>query len=311
MKSLLIVSGVVLSVAALLVVGTPSDVAANAQMSAPILFDDFSYTDKQQMKRNGWIIRTEPGWPGVPGATWLEQNVWTLKDASRANNWIVRMTSTTNGTAENTTQAQLCHQRKYFEGTYAARVRFTGPGSGNEADQIVQSFYTISPLKAPMDPDYSELDWEYLPNGGWGIDGPTLYATTWETFSPEPNWKKDNVFKSTNGSQAGWHTLVTQVVDKRVRYFIDGKLFVEHSGEYYPEDTMSINFNLWFIRDGMVKSNAKRAYQEDIDWVFFQADTGLMPEQVEAAVADLRRKQVKFRDTVPAKSPALISPCNF
>jgi len=311
MKTFLIVTAVVLSVAALLVIGTPSDVSANAQMSAPILFDDFSYTDKQQMKRNGWIIRTEAGWPGVPGAAWLEQNVWTLKDAGRANNWILRMTSTTNGTAENTTQAQICHQRKYFEGTYAARVRFTRPGSGNEADQIVQSFYTISPLKAPMDPDYSELDWEYLPNGGWGIDGPTLYATTWETFSPEPNWKKDNVFKAENGSQAGWHTLVTQVVDKRVRYFIDGKLFVEHGGEYYPEDTMSINFNLWFIKDGMVKANAKRAYQEDIDWVFFQADTGLMPEQVEAAVADLRRKQVKFRDTVPAKTPPLVSPCNF
>ena len=69
----------------------------------------------------------------------------------------------------------------------------------------MQSFYTISPLKAPMDLDYSELDWEYLPNGGWGIDGPTLYSTTWETFSPEPNWKKDNVFKTTNGERGGWH----------------------------------------------------------------------------------------------------------
>jgi hypothetical protein len=28
-------------------------------------------------------------------------------------------------------------------------------------------------------------------------------------------------------------------------------------------------------------------------------------------VADYRRKQVKFRDTVPAKVPALVSPCNF
>ena len=61
-----------------------------------------------------------------------------------------------------------------------------------------------------------------MPNGGWGIDGPTLYATTWETFSPEPNWKKDNVFKTTNGSQAGWHTLVTQVLNGEVKYFVDG-----------------------------------------------------------------------------------------
>jgi hypothetical protein len=281
-----------------------------AAAPAAMLFDDFSYTDKQQMKKNGWIIRTEAGWPGVPGATWLDQNVSTLKDGSGANNWIVRMTATTSGTAESTTQAQFCQQRKFMEGTYAARVRFyDAPGTGPDGDQVVQSFYTISPLKAPMDLDYSELDWEYLPNGGWGIDGPTLYSTTWETFSPEPNWKKDNVFQTTNGSEAGWHTLVTQVSDQKVKYFRDGKLFAEHGGNYYPEDTMSINFNLWFIRDGMLKSNERRHYQEDIDWVYFQANTALTPEQVEAAVAAMRKKSVKFRDTVPSKN--LNSPCNF
>jgi hypothetical protein len=281
-----------------------------AAAPAAMLFDDFSYTDKQQMKKNGWIIRTEAGWPGVPGATWLDQNVSTLKDGSRENNWIVRMTATTSGTGESTTQAQFCQQRKFMEGTYAARVRFyDAPGTGPDGDQVVQSFYTISPLKAPMDLDYSELDWEYLPNGGWGIDGPTLYSTTWETFSPEPNWKKDNVFQTTNGSEAGWHTLVTQVSDQKVKYFRDGKLFAEHGGNYYPEDTMSINFNLWFIRDGMLKSNERRHYQEDIDWVYFQANTALTPEQVEAAVAAMRKKSVKFRDTVPSKN--LNSPCNF
>lgn len=276
------------------------------------LFDDFSYTNKRQLTRNGWIIRTVAGWPGVPGATWKEDGVSILPDPSQRNNRILRMTSSTDGTSANTFQTQICHQRKYLEGTYAARVRFTdAPVSGPGGDQIVQSFYTISPLKAPMDLDYSELDFEYLPNGGWGIDGPTLYATTWETFSPEPNWKKDNVFETLRVSQDGWHTLVTQVLNQKVRYFVDGKLFAEHGGSYYPEDTMSINFNLWFIRDGMTKATETRQYQEDIDWVFYQAGVGLTPEQVEAAVAAMRRKSVKFRDTVPAKVPALISPCNF
>jgi hypothetical protein len=105
--------------------------------------------------------------------------------------------------------------------------------------------------------------------------------------------------------------LVTQVMDQKVRYFADGKLFAEHGGNYYPEDTMSINFNLWFIRDGMIKSTERRQYYEDIDWVFFQANTALTPEQVEAAVAAQRRTSGKFRDTVPAKVPALKSPCNF
>src|SRR5215203_3131833 len=278
----------------------------------PLLFEDFSYANKEQLKKNGWIVRTEAGWPGIPGATWSEDGVSLLKDPNQSNNTILRMTSSTDGTGANTTQSQICHERKYLEGTYAARVRFTdSPVSGPGGDQIVESFYTISPLKAPMDPDYSELDYEYLPNGGWGIEGPTLYATTWESFYPEPNWKKDNVFKTTGGSQAGWHTLVTQVVDKNVRYFVDGKLFVEHGGNYYPEDTMSINFNLWFIRDGMTKEKEVRKYQEDIDWVFHQAGVALTPEQVEATVAAMRRKSVKFRDTVPAKVPALVSPCNF
>jgi hypothetical protein len=227
-------------------------------------------------------------------------------------NMILRVTSSTDGTPSNTQQAQICQQRKFFAGTYAARVRFSdNPVSGPGGDQIVQSFYTISPLKAPMDPDYSELDYEYLPNGGWGISGPTLYATTWETFSPEPNWKKDNVFQTTNGSQAGWHIMVTQVIDQKVRYFVDGKLFAEHGDNYYPEDTMSINFNLWFIRDVMTGAKESRSYEEDIDWVFFQANSSLTPAEVERRVSELRRKRISFRDTVPAKVPKLVSPCNF
>ena len=282
------------------------------QTKPQILFDDFSYTNNKQLKKHGWIIRTAAGWPGVPGATWAEDGVSLIKETDGSSNRILRMTSSTDGNGANTRQTQICHQRKYFEGTYAARVRFSdAPVSGPGGDQIVESFYTISPLKAPMDPDYSELDWEYLPNGGWGIDGPTLYATTWETFSPEPNWKKDNVFKTASGSQAGWHTLVTQVAGGKVSYFVDGNLFAEHAGEYYPEDTMSINFNLWFIRDGMAKTTETRRYQEDIDWVFHQAGTALTPEQVEATVAALRRKSIKFQDTVPAKVPALTTPCDF
>jgi hypothetical protein len=222
------------------------------------------------------------------------------------------MISATDGTGPNTYQTQICHQRKYLEGTFAARVRFVDrPTDGPSGDQLVESFYTISPLKAPWDPDYSELDFEYLPNGGWGLTGPTLFTTSWRTFSPEPNWKKDNVFNTSNGSIAGWHTLVTQVSGGKVKYFIDGNPLAEHGGQYYPRSLMSINFNLWFIRDAAVKSNAVRRYQEDIDWVFHEAKKILAPEEVEAKVAALRRRSVKFQDTVPAPVPALISPCDY
>jgi len=290
-----------------------SKTAPFGKYAPQILFDDFSYSGRREMARHGWIVRTAAGWPGVPGATWWPEGVTFLDDAARGRaGRILRMTSSTDGTGEHTKQTQICHQRKYFEGTYAARVRFTDePLQGPGGDQLVESFYTISPLKAPMDADYSELDFEYLPNGGWGVAGPTLYETTWETFSPEPNWKKDNVFDMTKGTRAGWHTLVTQVAGGKVRYFVDGKQQAEHGDRFYPESLMSINFNLWFIKDGAAKVQGARSYNEDIDWVFFEAKAALTPDEVESRVAALRRQSVKFRDTVPAPSPALDSPCNF
>ena len=289
-----------------------SATAQNTRLPNQILFDDFSYTNQEQLKKNGWIVRTVDGWPGVPGAKWLDTNVTLLKDPTNPKNRILRMTSSTDGTPANTTQTQICHQRKYLEGTYAARVRFAdAPVSGPDGDQLVQSFYTISPLKAPMDLDYSEFDWEYLPNGGWGIDGPTLYSTTWETFSPEPNWKKDNVFKTRTATRAAGIRSLLRSPAAKSRYFLDGKLFVEHGGEYYPEDTMSINFNLWFVRDGMIDSQRVRKYEEDIDWVFFQAGAGMTPEQVESVSLTCDDSRSNSVDTVPPKVPALESPCNF
>jgi hypothetical protein len=169
----------------------------------------------------------------MPGATWAADGVSLVADPDRAGNRLLRMTSSTDGSGANTRQTQICHQRKYLEGTYAARVRFVDlPTEGPSGDQLVESFYTISPLKAPMDPDYSELDFEYLPVGGWGIAGPTLYATSWRTFSPEPNWQKDNVFDTSSGSKAGWHTLVTQVSGGTVKYFIEARHWPTTAAKY-------------------------------------------------------------------------------
>lgn len=273
-------------------------------------FDDFTYTSQAEMQRRGWIVRAAPGWPGVPGATWRKEGVTFRRDPDRRGNRLLRMSSSTDGTPANTTQTQICHQRKYLEGTYAARVRFSdAPSHGPDGDQLVQAFYTISPLKEPWDLDYSELDFEYLPNGGWGIEGPTLYGTTWETFSPEPNWKKDNLFDTIREPQGGWHTLVLQVAEGKVKYFIDGRPFAEHGGNYYPESPMSINFNLWFIRDGLAKSPDRRTYHKDIDWVFHDANRVRSPAQVEAWVAEMRRRRDPFRDTVAATN--LNSPCDL
>src|ERR687898_566536 len=62
-----------------------STVSATKQ-TAPLLFEDFTYANKNDLRNNGWIIRTEAGWPGIPGATWWEEGVSILKDPDNRNN---------------------------------------------------------------------------------------------------------------------------------------------------------------------------------------------------------------------------------
>ncbi len=277
--------------------------------SSQILFDDFSYSTRDEMIANGWIVRSGSGLPGVPGATFRPENVSFVDYPDQAGNRLLRMTSSTDGTSKNTYQTQICHQRKYLEGTYAARVRFSDePASGADGDQVVETFYTITPYTKALDPDYSEMDYEYLPNGGWGGPSLSLYVTTWETVQIEP-WNADNTSNSIQGSLAGWHTFVTQVTGGTVRYFVDGKLIAQHGGKYYPDAPMSINFNLWFISGGLIQAGGVREYQEDIDWVFHEAGTSLMPDEVNAKVNELRNASIKFQDTVPPGIQE--SPCDL
>ena len=273
------------------------------------LFDDFSYATPDEMTANGWVIRDGSGWPGVSGARFRSDNVSFVDHPDQTANRLLRMTSSTDGTSENTYQTQICHQRKYLEGTYAARVRFSdAPVSGIDGDQVVETFYSITPYVQALAPDYSEMDYEYLPNGGWGNPELTFFVTTWETVQIEP-WNADNTSNSLQGSQADWHTLVTQVSGGTVHYFIDGTLIAQHDGNYYPDAPMSINFNLWFIDGGLVQGEGVREYQEDIDWVFHEAGALLTPEEVNARVSELRNASVKFQDTV---LPGIqTSPCDL
>jgi hypothetical protein len=304
------------------VVPTPVPPTATPEPQPPILFDDFRYDDQAALAANGWVVRTAPGWPGVPGATWWPEGISfhdsdSLGDAAsaagRPGDRVVRLASATNGTGDGTRQSQLCQQRKFLEGTYAARLLFSdAPAFGPDGDQVVQTFYTISPLAADLDPDYSELDFEYLPNGGWGNPAHTFFFTTWETFRPEPNWLADNVSGQVTGSQAGaWRTVVLQVLAGQVRYFVDGVERAAHGDKFYPEVVMSINFNLWFIANGQAASREERQYEEYVDWVYHQAGAALSPDEVEAAVAGLRASGTAFVDTVPAMEPVLPTPCDF
>lgn len=299
-----------------LLLATPERPQAAAMTARPrVLFDDFSYRGTDPLFRfwqHGWRIRSAQGWPGMAGASWSTGAVSFISDRVRRGNRLLRLTSVTDGTAAGTSQAQICQRRKFFEGTYATRVRFSdGPSFGPDGDQIVETFYAISPLEAPLDPKYSELDWEYLANGGWGVTAPTLFVTTWETARLDP-FLADNTYTTAAGSLDGWHTLVLQVSGGGVKYYLDGRLLASHGGKYYPEVPMSINYNLWFIEGGLLLPGGNpRHYHEDVDWVYYQAGVALSPHVVAAQVARLRTSHVAFRDTVPSERPPLDSPCNF
>ncbi len=233
------------------------------------LFDDFHYSSSAdaRLTQNGWTPRSYQGGPGVPGATWSAS---AITFPASGSDQVMQLTASTDGTAAGTRHAELYStQKRYLDGTYASRVRFTDtPVSGNDGDHINQTFFTISPLNGDLDPTYSELDIsEYLPNGGWGEQGPINYQTSWYTYRNDP-WYADNMHTEQRSSLDGWHTLVAQVAGGHILYYIDGVLVGDHSGKYYPRQTMTINWNLWFI-DTAAHTGSTSTYVQQVDWVLF------------------------------------------
>jgi hypothetical protein len=291
---------VTLAAAALTAAGVATAQNSSAAVSCGSLFDDFSYSSRTDpaLGANGWSVRTESGGPGVPGARWSADNItFPTSDGQK----VAQLTGTTNGTGSGTTQAEfLTRDRKFMEGTYLARVKFAdAPVSGSDGDHINETFFTISPLAAPMDPTYSELDFsEYLPNGGWGGSGPTNYETTWYTYQADP-WVADNQSSQQTRSLAGWHDVMATVGDGHVKYYIDGALVGDHSGKYYPRQNMVLEFNQWFI-DTAGHSGGTSTWQEQVDYVYHAKKQVLTPAQVSAQVSAYRSSGVSHADTVTA-----------
>ena len=290
--------------------------AALAAADPPLFFDDFGYAGTEALRAGGWLLREAPGHPGVPGAAWRPDAVQLIDDPAQHGNRLLRLTARTDGTPAGTVQAQVCHARKSLYGTYAARVRLTdAPTSGVGGDPIIQTFYAVSPLRHDFDPEFSEIDWEYLPSGGWGSAKTRIYAIAWQTVRVEP-WQAHNQPQEVFGSQAGWHTLQMQVQDPRAggrsRWFIDGNEVAQHGGRNHPVVPMSINFNLWFSPGGLLPpSSESRVWVQDIDWVLHAADRVLTPQEVQAEVKRLRTRGITRIDTVPRPQPPLADRCDF
>lgn len=247
-------------------------------------FDDFNYgiNGGHPTEQNGWHISNRGGGPG-PGTFKTSQ----ITFAEEAGDTVMHMdASVVNGQLY---KAEISStEQKFLQGTYAARVKFsdmTLQGIDNNADKLVQTFFTITPLAAPMDPDYGEIDFEYLPKGGWGTKGSTMFMTTWETYNPNP-WQKVGKTDTLTGSLDGWHTLVFTVDNGLVTYYMDGQLVAQHGDIYYPETPMYIAFNHWFI-SGDTSDMNERHYRQSVDWMYFNGTDIYTPAQVEQRVAEL------------------------
>ncbi|AZM73711.1 glycosyl hydrolase family protein [Streptomyces sp. KPB2] len=264
------------------------------------LFDDFDYGSHSDpaLSAHGWSVRANSGGPGVPGATWDPSKVTFV---SSGGNSVMNLETSTAGTGASTTQTEvLTKSTKFRNGTYAARVRFSdAPKSGPDGDHLVQTFFTINDLKAPMADDYAEYDFEYLPNGGWGEPSNILYTTSWETYDPDP-WQAVNQHSEQRSSYAGWHDLVVTIDDSAITYYVDGQVFGTHDARYLPERPMSINFNQWLIDLNGQTSTTPRAYDQQVDYVLHVKDQVLTPAEVAAKVAGYRAAGTGFVDEVPA-----------
>jgi hypothetical protein len=206
----------------------------------------------------------------------------------------VQLQSSTMGTGATTSEAEMYLPRKFFEGTYGTRIFFNDtPASGADGDHLVTTFFTICVpcLAFDLDPNYRENDFEYLPNGGWGVTGSVFFMTTWDTYRAQP-WRAINESTSVRASFAGWHVLVMQVSGGRVKYFIDGALMADHGGIYYPEGPMTLNYNLWFIDGTGAGGSVPRVWQQRMDWFYFAKDAVVTPIQVETIVAGYRSQTV-------------------
>ncbi|CAL9357082.1 cellulose binding domain-containing protein [Streptomyces pilosus] len=264
------------------------------------LFDDFDYASHTDpdLSAHGWSVRSNAGGPGVPGATWDPSQVTF---ASSGGTSVMNLRTSTAGTGASTTHTEvLTRGTKFRNGTYAARVRFSdAPVYGPDGDRVVQTFFTINDLKAPMADDYAEYDFEYLPNGGWGEPSNILYTTSWETYNPDP-WQAVNQHSESRQSFAGWHDLVVTIDDSAITYYVDGRHFGTHDAAYLPERPMSINFNQWLIDLDGLTSTTPRAYDQQVDYVLHVKDQVLTPAQVASKIEALRGAGTSFVDEVPA-----------
>ncbi|MFE2324257.1 glycoside hydrolase family 16 protein [Streptomyces sp. NPDC059385] len=257
------------------------------------LFDNFHYSgaDDPQLAAHGWEIRTGAGGPGIQDS-WNTAGAGFLADTTAQGGKAMQLRSSTDGTKQGTKQVEVQTTGKnLFTGTYAARVYFSDkPSSGRGGDHVVQTFFPISPEDSSA--NYSELDFEYLPNGGWGTAGPRLDNVSW--FKADP---PDRVNKSTKQRLEGWHTLMITAMDGKVVYSLDGKETFTSSGKYVPREKMDIHFSNWLI--DLTSTGGQRTWDMKVNWVYYKADQAVPLADVQKTVDGFYGAGTNYVNTLP------------
>jgi hypothetical protein len=279
------------------------------------LFDDFSYSNTSELTNNGWVIRTWEGSPGISNGEWSDSNISFVKEGDLS---VMRLKASTDVNGDNisantamsgaSSQAEVSRAENIYQnGTWATRIYFNdAPVTGPDSDTVIETFFGLTPYIEGTEP-YSEIDFEYLPNGGWysGSAEPAMWSGTYRLV----DWSNPDNHAATRtvGSLQGWHTLVMQVTENAIDFYIDGTFQTGFTGEVAPDYPMYLMFQIWFSNDcfdascsrgGYISSNDYREYYEDVDWVYFQQDNILSTTEVEQKVLLLRSEGVTYKQAI-------------
>ena len=271
-----------------------STTAAPAVTAAPsgVVFDDFHYTgpDDPALAANGWQARTEGGGPGMSHGGWSADGIDFPGDTAAEGGQSLRLQLGTDGTPQGTRQAELVSSHETFlTGTLAARIFFTDqPIAGRNGDHINESLSTIS--SSPKSPNYSELDYEYMPNGGWGAPGPRLDTTSWRSAKPG-----DRVTHALNEHLAGWHVVMLTAVNGVVTYSIDGRAVFSSDGKTFPRERMKVHFSSWLVD---LPFSTQRTWDMRVNWLYYHSGQAVSVGDVQKAVDGFYASGVNYANTL-------------
>ena len=265
-----------------------------------VLFDDFAYTGPRDpaLSANGWAVRSGEGGPGIKD-TWSADGVSFPAEEAGADGeegkegQALQLRARTDGTERGTLQSEFHSTAPaFFTGTLVARVNFGNePTSGKDGDHIAESLFGISPDHASS--KYSELDYEYMPNGGWGRLGPRLDTTSWRSSE-----RGDRATDSHTSKLDGWHTLVITAVGGSAVYSLDGEELFTSGSRYFPREPMTVNVSAWFI-DLPFKGASPRTWDMRVDWLYYESGKAVSEKAAEKAVSGFAAAGTRYINTLP------------